>query len=224
MKIIITETQYDSVLNQLNKTISSVTDPYKMLGITRPSQQSNKPKGMGNREPQNVSGKQLMDGSVMNVSERYKSIVREWEGDPKNRVGGVKQPKLKAYRDNSPGKIPTIGYGHTAGVTMGMKITKQQAEDFLMKDSEDAINCVKRIMDNWKKKGLKTYKLTQGQFDAMVSMTFNAGCGSMRQSQFIQELKRGNTKKAAELIKTFMIGTNVGVKNRRQQEYKLFIS
>jgi GH24 family phage-related lysozyme (muramidase) len=58
----------------------------------------------------------------------------------------------------------------------------------------------------------------------MVSMTFNAGCGAMRQSQFIQELKRGNTKKAAELIKTFMIGTNVGVKNRRQQEYKLFIS
>jgi hypothetical protein len=40
MKIIITETQYDSVLNQLNKTISSVTDPYKMLGITRPSQQT----------------------------------------------------------------------------------------------------------------------------------------------------------------------------------------
>lgn len=224
MKILITETQYDSVLNRLNKTIQNVTDPFKIVGIQRPSQVKEKPVRMANPEPQKVSGKQLVDGSVMNISERYKAIIREWEGDPKNRVGGVKQPKLKAYRDNSPGKIPTIGYGHTAGVKMGMKITKQQAEEFLVKDSQEAIGCVKRIMEDWKTKGLKTYKLTQGQFDAMVSMTFNAGCGAMRKSQFIQELKKGNTKKAAELVKTFMVGNNVGVKNRRMQEYNLFIS
>lgn len=228
MKIIINEVQFD-LLKQVNQTIDTITDPYKMLGIERPSQQKKvqpqpKQKSKKTPEPQNISGKQMMDGSVMNISERYKTIVREWEGDPKNRVNGVKQPKLRAYRDNSPGKIPTIGYGHTAGVTMGMKITKQQAEDFLIKDSQEAIGCIKRIMENWKTKGLKTYKLTQGQFDAMVSMTFNAGCGAMRKSQFIQELKKGNTKKAAELIKTFYVGNNVGVKNRREQEYNLFIS
>lgn len=223
MRIIITEAQYDT-LQQLNKTIQSVTDPYKMLGISRPSYQKNIEPKRKNPEPQRISGSQLMDGSVMNISEKYKAIIREWEGDPKKRVGGIKQPKLVAYRDNSPKRIPTIGYGHTAGVTMGMKITKQQAEDFMVQDSQEAITCVKRIMDKWKKNGLKTYKLTQGQFDAMVSMTFNAGCGSMRKSQFIQELKRGNTKKAAELIKTFFIGNNVGVKNRREQEYKLFMS
>jgi GH24 family phage-related lysozyme (muramidase) len=120
--------------------------------------------------------------------------------------------------------IPTIGYGHTDGVRVGMKITKKQAEDFLVQDSGDAIGCIRRIMDEWKKNDLKTYKLTQGQFDAMVSMTFNAGCTSMRKSRFIQELKKGNTKKAAELVKTFYIGTTEGLANRREQEYNLFIS
>jgi|LakMenE18May11ns_1017448.scaffolds.fasta_scaffold9938115_5 lysozyme len=228
MKIIITEQQYDNILQQVNKTIGNITDPYKMVGIQRPSQKKIettkkvKPKGIANPEPQKISGKQLMDGSVMNITNDYKKIVREWEGDAANRIGGVKQPKLVGYLDSRG--IPTIGYGHTDGVRVGMKITKKQAEDFLVQDSGDAIGCIRRIMDEWKKNDLKTYKLTQGQFDAMVSMTFNAGCTSMRKSRFIQELKKGNTKKAAELVKTFYIGTTEGLANRREQEYNLFIS
>jgi len=228
MKIIITEQQYDNILKQVDKTIGKLTDPYKMVGIQRPSQKKTEPTkkvkavGMANPEPQKISGKPMMDVSVMNITNDYKKIVREWEGDPANRVNGVKQPKLIGYLDSRG--IPTIGYGHTDGVRVGMKITKKQAEDFLVKDSQEAIGCIRRIMDAWKKDELKTFKLTQGQFDAMVSMTFNAGCTSMRKSRFIQELKKGNTKKAAELVKTFYIGTTEGLANRREQEYNLFIS
>ena len=220
MKIIITEGQYDSLLKQVNQTIKSVTDPYKMLGITRPSQQTTKKKV---KEPEKISGTQLMDGSTMYATNKYWAHIREFEGNPKNRVGGVKQPMLVGYYDSV--KKPTIGYGHTEGVTIGMKITKQQADDFLVKDTQEASGCLRRILGNWKKNGLSTYKLTQGQFDAMTSMTYNAGCGNMRKSLFLQELKKGNTKKAAELIKTFYTNNNYpGLVRRRQEEYKMFIS
>ena len=40
--------------------------------------------------------------------------------------------KLYAYRDSVG--VPTIGYGHTKGVYMGMAITQKQAEDLFMED------------------------------------------------------------------------------------------
>ena len=103
MKIIITEGQYDSLLKQVNQTIKSVTDPYKMLGITRPSQQTTKKKV---KEPEKISGTQLMDGSTMYATNKYWAHIREFEGNPKNRVGGVKQPMLVGYYDSV--KKPTI--------------------------------------------------------------------------------------------------------------------
>jgi lysozyme len=207
MKIIITESQ----LNVLNKTIQNITDPFKILGIKRPS------------EPQNPSNKKLMDGSSIYATDKYWAHIREYEGNPKNRVGGVKQPVFKAYKDSVG--VWTVGYGHTGSdVKPNMKITKQQADEMLKKDSQVAADCVRRIMDKWKKDGLQTYKLTQGQFDTLVSLTFNAGCGSVRKSQFIKELKKGNTQKAGELIKTFNTLNLPGLVRRRADEYKIFTS
>jgi GH24 family phage-related lysozyme (muramidase) len=66
--------------------------------------------------------------------------------------------------------------------------------------------------------------ITQGQFDALVSLSFNSGIGNVRKSAFLKELKKGNDKKAAELIRTYnTIGTQ-GVTNRRQAEIDLFNS
>lgn len=223
MRIIVTEQQYDKMLNQLDKTIQQATDPYKMLGIKRPSEIKNEPKMIANPEPQNVSGKKLMDGSTMYATNQYWSHIREYEGDPKNRVGGVKQPVLKAYKDAVG--VWTIGYGHTGpDVTPNMKITKKQADEMLVKDTQVASGCIRRIMSEWKTKGLKTHKLTQGQFDALTSLTYNAGCGNVRESDFIQELKKGDYKKAAELIKTFNTLKLPGLVRRRQDEYKIFKS
>ena len=40
--------------------------------------------------------------------------------------------RLKAYK--CPAGVWTIGYGHTKGVTEGMTITEEEAEDLLKKD------------------------------------------------------------------------------------------
>lgn len=57
----------------------------------------------------------------MKASEKAYSLIRQFEG-----------LRLTAYR--CPAGIWTIGYGHTSGVVPGMAITKEQAEEFLMRD------------------------------------------------------------------------------------------
>ena len=76
--------------------------------------------------------------------------------------------KLKAYRDAVG--IPTIGYGRTRGVEMGMTITQEQADVFLKGDLakfEKAVNAYTK------------YGFNQNQFDALVSFTYNCGVGNL---------------------------------------------
>jgi lysozyme len=75
--------------------------------------------------------------------------------------------RLTAYQDSVG--VWTIGYGHTKGVTKGQTITQQQAEAFLQQDlavAEAAVNAL----------GLA---LTDNQFAALVSFTFNLGGGNL---------------------------------------------
>lgn len=69
----------------------------------------------------------------------------------------------------------TIGYGHTAGVHKGMKITQAQADEYLKKDVakfEKYINNPSYVPF--------TDKLNQNQFDALVSFAFNLGQGNVK--------------------------------------------
>lgn len=217
MKIIVTEAQYDKILKQVNQTISSVTDPYKMLGITRPSQQ--KP-SVKKKTP---FGKNLVDGTTLYASDNYWKHIREYEGDPKNRVNGVKQPVLKAYKDAVG--VWTIGYGHTGkDVKPNMVITKQQADQLLIKDTQENSKYIRNVLKKWKNSKLPSYMVTQGQFNALVSLSYNAGIGNVMKSEFMKELKKGNVEKAAELIKTFNTLNLPGLVRRRQDEYKMFTS
>ena len=75
--------------------------------------------------------------------------------------------RLDAYLD--PIGVPTIGYGHTAGVKLGQKITQQQAEAFLAADIKSAEKAVD---------GLKL-PLNANQRDALTSFTYNCGAGNL---------------------------------------------
>jgi GH24 family phage-related lysozyme (muramidase) len=56
-------------------------------------------------------------------------------------------------------------------------------------------------------------------------MTFNAGVGNIRKSDFIQHLKSGDYIKAGESIKTFATSKKFGgLEKRRKDEAKLFLS
>lgn len=71
--------------------------------------------------------------------------------------------RLTAYQDSAG--VWTIGYGHTKGVKRGQVITEAQAEEFLREDVTCAVAAVIGLSRD----------LTQGEFDGLVSFTFNCG-------------------------------------------------
>lgn len=162
-------------------------------------------------------------GATMKASQDYWDLIKELEGDPNNRANGVKEPVLKAYKD--VGGVLTIGYGHTGmsshpKVRPGMTITKQQALQYLYTDSRIAADCVRRMFKEWDDKGID-YRTSQNQFDALVSIAFNAGCESLRTAPFIQKIKQGDWKTAGKMIRYFKI--SLAGKNRRIAESNLFL-
>jgi lysozyme len=69
--------------------------------------------------------------------------------------------------------------------------------------------------------------LTQGQFDALVSFSFNVGLGTLQRSTLRQKVLRGDMEGASEeLLKYCMAGGKVlkGLLNRRKDEQAVFLN
>jgi lysozyme len=69
--------------------------------------------------------------------------------------------------------------------------------------------------------------LTQGQFDSLVSFSFNCGLGTLQRSTLRQKVLRNDMEGAAEeLLKYCMVGGKPikGLQNRRKDERALFLS
>lgn len=94
--------------------------------------------------------------------------------------------ELKAYL--CPANIPTIGYGKTIGVKLGMTCTQQQADDWLMLDLHKAAAAVRAAVK---------VPLTQNQFDALTSFVFNVGAGNFKTSTLLKLLNARDYKGAA---------------------------
>jgi len=148
------------------------------------------------------------------------------------------QPNLVAY-DLGDGAY-TIGYGHAifpdeqegfdflprySKIVPGRTtITKENAETLLKDDMREAESIVNRILDQWEEKGIKP-PITQGMYDAMVSMSYNMGRG-IRTSDFIQAVKQGDFDLAKKLILTTsenLFDDFPGLESRRKKESEMFI-
>lgn len=116
-----------------------------------------------------------------------------------------------------PGRVLTIGYGHTKTTKPGMKITAKQAEDLL---KEDLKYYEKAVTD------LVRSPITQNQLDALVCFTFNVGVGNFKRSTMLKHL---NLKKYYEAADQFLRWNKIGDKespgltNRRTAERNLFL-
>lgn len=113
--------------------------------------------------------------------------------------------------------VPTIGYGHTEGVKLGQKITQHQADvlfDFDVEHFEDGVTAFPVL-------------LTQGQFDALVSLAFNVGLERVAQSTLLHKLRAGDVAGAAsEFMKWRLAAGKVvpGLIKRRADEKAVFLS
>ncbi|TWA90683.1 GH24 family phage-related lysozyme (muramidase) [Azospirillum brasilense] len=110
---------------------------------------------------------------------------------------------LKAYL--CPAGVPTIGYGHTAGVRMGQTIDGLQAEVFLRADLADAAAAVDRLVK---------VPITANQRGALASFVMNLGAGSLQQSTLLRLLNQGDYAGAAAEFPKWVYATVCGVKTR----------
>ena len=115
-----------------------------------------------------------------------------------------------------PAGVPTIGYGHTGGVSMGDVITEKKADELLKKDLRSAEYAVNKYVN---------VDLNQNQFDALVSFVFNLGAGNFKSSTLLRKLNFSDYDGAASEFKRWnKAGGRVlaGLTKRRLAEEKLF--
>ena len=106
--------------------------------------------------------------------------------------------RLTAYQDAVG--VWTIGYGHTAGVKKGDRITEYMAEQYLREDLqrfEEAAAKVARIT-------------TQGRFDAVVDFMYNCGIGNFNASTLKKYIESGRS--TWECQEQFLRWVNAGGK------------
>jgi lysozyme len=146
------------------------------------------------------------------LSERGIDLIKAFEGCLKKRPDGT----LEAYR--CPANVWTIGWGCTEGVREGMVITRDEATAMLARELGHFEIVVGRLV---------TTPLTQGEFDAVVSLVYNIGEGALRKSTLLKELNAGNLSVVPnQFLRWTRGGGRVlnGLVRRRKAEAALFLS
>lgn len=158
----------------------------------------------------------------MKVSTKALSMIRHHEG--------VRQ---RSYR--CPALLWTIGVGHVLYPEQG-KLPLDQRMGVLLKPEDDRLFSMEEVNGilaadlHRFELGVERFCpviLTQGQFDALVSFSFNVGLGTLQRSTLRQKVLKNNMEGAAEeLLKYCMAGGKPlkGLQNRRRDERALFLS
>jgi lysozyme len=158
----------------------------------------------------------------MKVSDKALEVIRHHEG-----------VRTKPYQ--CPALLWTIGVGHVidpnhARVPLAerkaLPIPDGWNRTITMGEVDDIL---KRDLANFER-GVERYcpvTLTQGQFDALVSFSFNVGLGTLQRSTLRQKVLRGEMEAAAEELLKYTIGGGKvlkGLVNRRNDERAMFLS
>lgn len=142
----------------------------------------------------------------MKISKEGIQLIANFEGK-----------RYSAYKDVAG--FATIGIGHLIkpGEKFPVKMTEEEVISLFRKDIanfETAVNKAVKV------------PLSQNQFDALVSFTFNCGIGALQTSTLLKLLNQGKYIDAAnQLLRWDKAGGKVctGLSLRRQKERLLFL-
>ena len=140
------------------------------------------------------------------TSERMVDIIKTYEGF-----------SPKAVRLTGEDEY-TIGYGHYGSdVHAGDTITEAEATELMKKDL--------KVFENAVRSAVKV-EITQAQFDALVSLSYNIGTGAFASSDTVESLNNGKPGHAAVDIPSWRRGMGYqilpGLEKRRQTELEFF--
>lgn len=116
-----------------------------------------------------------------------------------------------------PGDVPTIGFGSTDGVKMGDTITVTNALERLSRDVGNAESAIGMCV---------TVPLTQGEYDAYTSFSYNVGTKAFCTSTLVRKLNSGDYEGACSELKRWVYvgGRKVdGLVKRREKEYAMCV-
>lgn len=118
-----------------------------------------------------------------------------------------------------PSGVKSIGWGHTGKTArQGRAITVEKAELLLQQDMKEFEAVVSKYVK---------VPLTDNQFSALVSFTFNTGDGAFQRSSLLKKLNKGDYAGAADELPKWRRGSRgilKGLVLRRKAEQKLFKS
>ena len=140
----------------------------------------------------------------MNIGQKGIDLIKHFEGC-----------ELNAYK--CPAGVWTIGYGHIKGVSEGMSITQEQADQMLLDELKEYENYINELV---------TVNLSQNQFDALVSWVYNLGPANLSASTMLKVLNSGEYEDVPAQMKRWnKAGGKVleGLIRRREAEACLFV-
>lgn len=177
--------------------------------------------------------KKVVPPKIRNSSESLFNHLKYEEGS----IYDKGEPVLTAY-DLGDGAY-TIGYGHAIfkgenegydflpnydDITPGRtSITKEDAETLLRDDIKESEQIINSELNRWEKEGFKPI-LTQGMYDALVSLAYNMG-PKVVNKKFMDAVKHGDFENARNLIlktSSSLFDDYPGLKTRREKEAKMF--
>ena len=148
----------------------------------------------------------------MRISQKGIDLIKDFEGF-----------RSKPYL--CPAGIPTIGYGatyYTNGKKVSLNdrpITKANAEMLLRMHLRHYENAVKRYARE---------DISQTQFDALTSFTYNLGPGALRRSTLLKKVNRNPSDKGIAYQFSRWVRANgrvlKGLQKRRKAESNLYFS
>jgi GH24 family phage-related lysozyme (muramidase) len=155
--------------------------------------------------------------SARQINQAGLNLIKDFEGYAEVIPGTT---SVRAYPDPGTGGDPwTIGYGHTGpDVRPGVVFTQAQAEAALRSDLRGAQSAVASAV---------TVALTDNQFAALVSFTFNVGAGAFQSSTLLRLLNQGDYTGAAGQFAQWVNGGGgplPGLVRRRAAERALFLT
>ena len=107
--------------------------------------------------------------------------------------------RLNAYQDAKG--VWTIGYGHTAHVKPGDKITRKEAEVLLRQDLA--------VFENYVN-SLDVCNGNQGRFDALTDFAYNCGIKNLKESTLLETIRKNGSED--EIRKEFLLWVYSGKK------------